>query len=167
MTREFDGYKLDKQREFFNNTQKKIINAWVYGFTTSTQVADHLGLANGTIKHADFEITDKLKDNEPGTDRRAKAVTFAALKGWIDPTPFPDNIERKLTDRKTLVLTFRTLGFTRKEVANHLKYSEDEVNNNLDAIISLTGVKNDYGAIAWAILKVLKKPQPQAAKQNP
>ena len=164
MSREFDGYRLNKQREFFNNTQKKIVESWVYGFKTPTEVAAHLGLAEGTIKHADFEIIDKLKEHGPGTDRRAKAVTFTAQKGWLDPSFFPDKLERKLTDSEILVLTFRIRGFTRKEVSNQLKYSEDEVNENLDAIQKLIGVETDYGAIAWAIIKVLNKNQPSKPK---
>lgn len=157
-----EGYRHIEQ-DYFNDGQKKLVEAWAHGIDKVEDAAAFLGCRKDTVDARSQKITDKM-DEGPGTDRRAKAVTFAAQKGWVDPTPYPDVIERKLTDGEALVLTLRTLGFNRKEISYHLNISKHKVANNLDAVHRLLGNESDYFAIAWAILKVLKKPQPQKAQ---
>ena len=158
-----ETYKGSETQHFFSEPQKRLVEAWAHGYHKLNDSAAHLGLAVGTVKHSGYTITSMM-DEGPGTDRVAKAVAYSAQNGWIDPSSFPDSIERKLTEAETLALTLRVLGLSRKEVAVRLKTTEVEIANNLDAINRLIGTKDDNGAIAWAILKVLKKPQAVEAK---
>lgn len=163
VSRENDSYGHIGSEHFFSEPQKRLVEAWAHGYHKLNDSAAHLGLAVGTVKHSGYTITSMMEEG-PGTDRFAKAVAYAAQNGWIDPAPFPDSIERKLTETETLALTLRVLGLSRKETSVRLKIKEVEIANNLDAINQLIGAKDDYGAIAWAILKVLKKPHTAETK---
>ncbi len=163
MEREFDGYRLHTSKDLFTGAQKKLIEAWAHGFQKPAETAIHLGLQKDTVLHTGQMIRDKMYE-KVGTDHEAKAVTFAALNGWIDPIPFPDRLKRKLTNQETQILTFRALGLTKKEVADKLTISPYIVDKNLGAIHHLLGNESDYFAIAWAIIKVLKKKQPSEPK---
>lgn len=142
-------------KDIFTNPQKQVLEAWAYGPYLPEDVAVYLGISIGTARNYGNEIRNKM-DRGKGTDRNAKAITMAALKGWIDPAPFPDTLERKLTKREHLILTQRAIGLTREEVSLEFKIPQSDVAGDLEAMQNLIGCDSDYGVIAWAILKVVK-----------
>ncbi|KKS83408.1 MAG: hypothetical protein UV59_C0040G0005 [Candidatus Gottesmanbacteria bacterium GW2011_GWA1_43_11] len=142
-------------KDIFTEPEKRTIEAWAYASFLPEDVAVYLNISVGTASNYGNRIRDKM-DRGKGTDRNAKAVTTAALKGWIDPAPFPDQLERKLTKREHSVITQRVIGFTREEVSAELNIPKEEVAEDLEAMQSLIGCDNDYGVIAWVILKGLK-----------
>ena len=142
-------------KDIFTEPEKRVIEAWTYGPCVPADVAVYLGISEGTAGNYGNRIRDKM-DRGKGTDRNAKAVTLAAAKGWIDPAPFPDNLDRKLTKREHSILTQRAVGLTRAEVSVELSIPEETVVEDLEAMQSLIGCDNDYGVIAWAILKGIK-----------
>ena len=144
-----------QQKDIFTETEKKVVEAWAYGPCKSEDVAVYLDVLEETASHYGNRIRDKM-DQGKGSDRNAKAVTLAALKGWIDPMPFPDNLDRNLTKREHLILTQRAIGLTREEVSRELKIPESDVAGDLEAMQSLIGCDTDYEVIAWAIIKVVK-----------
>ncbi len=144
-----------QQKDIFIEPEKRVIEAWAYGPCKPRDVAAYLGITEESASGYGKRIRDKI-DWGRGTDRNAKAVALAALKGWIDPMPFPDNLDRNLTKRERLILTQRAIGLTREEVSLELKIPESDVAEDLEAMQSLIGCDTDYGVIAWAILKVVK-----------
>lgn len=164
MALRIEGYRRPKEQDFFNDPQKKVIVSWACGFETNLDIAAHQGLSINTIKRTASEIFERMSERVPGTDHKAKAVTMAALKGWINPALFPNILERRLTEREVLVLTYRSLGLTRNEVSRQFTIEKKEVAEAMGTIIDIAGAKNDYGAIAWAILKALKNTPPPKEK---
>ena len=154
---EIEPYWRNKSRDVFSGPQKRLVEAWAYGFHKTDDLADHFHLSEKTVKRVTTEIRSIIGEDGPGSDRVAKAVSLAAQNGWINPEGFPDKIERRLTDREQLMLTYRALGLTRNELSTQFKIPEEEVAEKLDTIQKLVGVDSDYGVIAWAILKVLNK----------
>lgn len=144
-----------EQKDIFTRPEKQVIEAWAYGPNTPEDVSVYLGVSESTIKGYRDIIRSKM-DRGRGTDRDAKAVALAALKGWIDPMPFPDSLDRKLTKREHIILTQRSIGLTREEISRELKIPESEVSGDLEAMQSLIGCDTDCGVIAWAIIKVVK-----------
>lgn len=141
--------------DIFTEPEKRVIEAWTYGPYVPQDVAVYLGVSEGTAGNYGNRIRDKM-DRGKGTDKNAKAVTLAALKGWIDPAPFPDTLDRKLTNREHSILTQRVVGLTREETSAELNIPQKTVAEDLETMQSLIGCDNDYGVIAWVILKGLK-----------
>lgn len=142
-------------KDIFTGPEKKVLEAWAYGPYLPEDVAVYLGVLVGTSRNYGNKIRSKM-DRGRGTDRNAKAITLAAVKGWIDPAPFPDTLERKLTKREHLILTQRAIGLTREEVSREFKIPQSDVAGDLETMQNLIGCDTDYGVIAWAILKVVK-----------
>lgn len=155
-----EGNYNNSTKDSFSGAQKRLVEAWACGFTSIEESALYLGQTKGTVIQTGKTIRH-LMYGGPGTDQIAKAVSLAAQNGWLDSVQFPSgDLSRKLTEEEVKVLTFRTLGLSRNEIADKLKIPELVVDKNFEAIHELIGINSDYSAIAWAIIKVLNKNQP-------
>lgn len=161
---EIEPYRHFKEKDYFSEPEKRLIQTWAEGIVEYGKSAQHLKLSINTIKSATEEIYGKIYAN-PGIDRKIRAIVIAGQKGCLDESKFTQTSTRKLKDSQLQVLAFRLKGLNREKIAIQLNKPKKEVAQTMQDINSLIGVDNDYSAIAWAVVKVSKRKQSQEKDQ--
>ena len=148
-----------READYLKSVHRQILQAWVDGLESTSEVAATLGKANSVVKKLQSEITSMMNEGL-GSNSRAKAVRYAVTYGLVNFNRV-DEIKpiRDFSDREKNVFTWICVGFNDREIAKQLGIEQTHVRQERKDILENLGISSTLMAVAWAVRKTIQMHQ--------